>query len=443
MIITENSPIAFNDPLPDKVDVVVIGGGVIGTSTAYFLTQKGFRVLLCDKGRIAGEQSSRNWGWIRQQGRDEAELPIVMDSLATWESLSAQLDDDIGFSRQGVLYTASNETELAQFEEFMQLAERYQLDTRLLSSNEVDKLVQDKPGQWVGGMFTPSDGRAEPFRAVPALARLLKREGGVIREACAVRGVELTAGRVSSVVTEHGSVAADAAVLAGGAWSSRFLGNLGVKLPQLTVRATVARTAPAAQIFAGNAALDEVAIRRRQDGGYTIAATDINEHFVDLDSFRFFFKFLPALRSAVGFIRINIDRNSIAGLFEGRRWKMDEVSPFELQRVLNPLPSRQAIRKMRKGLRKRAPQLALAEFVESWAGMIDVTPDVVPVMDQIPQHDGLFVATGFSGHGFGIGPGAGKVMAGMVAGETPNFDLGRFRYTRFFDGSPIVPGPGL
>ena len=97
MIFSEQSPITFNDTLPKQVDVVIIGGGVIGTSTAYFLNQKGLRVLLCDKGRIAGEQSSRNWGWIRQQGRDAAELPIVMDSIATWESLSGQLDEDIGF----------------------------------------------------------------------------------------------------------------------------------------------------------------------------------------------------------------------------------------------------------------------------------------------------------------------------------------------------------
>ncbi len=101
---SDHSPVTFQDPLPDAVDVVIIGAGVIGTSTAWFLNQRGVSVLVCDKGRVAGEQSSRNWGWIRQQGRDAAELPIVIESINAWESLSKELDEDIGFTRQGVLY---------------------------------------------------------------------------------------------------------------------------------------------------------------------------------------------------------------------------------------------------------------------------------------------------------------------------------------------------
>ena len=98
---------------------------------------------------------------------------------------------------------------------------------------------------------------------------------------------------------------------------------------------------------------------------------------------------------------------------------------------------------MRKGLKKRLPKLAEIPFEETWAGMIDVTPDVVPVMDHIESHPGLLLATGFSGHGFGIGPGAGKVMADMVMGNSAAHDLSRFRMSRFSDGSPMVPGPGL
>ena len=80
-MLSERSPVTFQDPLPASVDVVVIGGGVIGISTAWFLRKRGSSVLVCEKGRVAGEQSSRNWGWIRQQGRDAAEVPIAMDSV--------------------------------------------------------------------------------------------------------------------------------------------------------------------------------------------------------------------------------------------------------------------------------------------------------------------------------------------------------------------------
>ena len=96
MIYSDDLPVTFDDPLPEAVDVVVIGGGVIGVSTAWFLRQKGLSVLVCDKGRIAGEQSSRNWGWIRQQGRDAAELPIVIESINAWEGLAPEIHNATG-----------------------------------------------------------------------------------------------------------------------------------------------------------------------------------------------------------------------------------------------------------------------------------------------------------------------------------------------------------
>jgi glycine/D-amino acid oxidase-like deaminating enzyme len=342
-----------------------------------------------------------------------------------------------------VLYPAETERELAALERWLEVAGQHQLDTRLLSGAEVDTLLTDKPGQWKGGLFTPSDGRAEPFKAVPALARLLQKRGGLIREQCAVRALDLEAGKVVGVVTEQGRVRANAVVCAGGAWSTLFLANLGINFPQLTVRATVVRTAPAPNIYDGAATLGEVAIRRRQDGGYTVAASGSNEHLIGIDSFRYFFKFLPALKSSARYIRLRAGNHPVQGLWPTRHWHEDQVTPFETTRVLNPAPSAAALRKMHQGLARRAPQLAHLAFEEAWAGMIDVTPDVVPVMDAVTGYPGLYLATGFSGHGFGIGPGAGRVMADLVLGRPVGHDLARFRFSRFYDGSTMVPGPGL
>ncbi|MDG0999323.1 MAG: FAD-dependent oxidoreductase, partial [Pseudomonadales bacterium] len=183
MIFSDSTPIEWQDSLPDSVDVVIIGAGVIGISTAWFLAKHGVSVLVCDKGRVAGEQSSRNWGWVRQQSRDAAELPIMIDSINTWESLSKELGEDIGFAREGVLNVAATDADLASRELWLDTARQHQLDTRMLSSAEVDELLKDKPGQWKGALFTASDGRAEPFKAVPALARGLRKQGGLIREA--------------------------------------------------------------------------------------------------------------------------------------------------------------------------------------------------------------------------------------------------------------------
>ena len=151
-----NQPPRFQDPLPDSVDVVVIGGGVIGVSTALFLARAGVSVLLCEKGRVAGEQSSRNWGWIRQQGRDAAELPIATESLRLWESLSAELDEDIGFKRSGVLYAAGTDEALAGYERFYEVAKAHQLDTRMLSGREIDALVDAPPMEMSAIFRNPS-----------------------------------------------------------------------------------------------------------------------------------------------------------------------------------------------------------------------------------------------------------------------------------------------
>ena len=298
-IISDQSPVNFNDPLPESVDVVIIGAGVVGVSTAWFLNKAGVSVFICEKGRVAGEQSSRNWGWVRQQGRDVAELPIMMDSINSWEAIGSEIGEDIGFTRHGTLYLAESEAELASFEKWIDIAQQQQLESKILTSQQVDALIKDKPGQWQGALYTPSDGRAEPFTAVPAIAKNLQGKGVSIKENCAVRVLDTEGGKVSGVITEHGRVKAPSVVLASGAWSTVFLRNLGVSLPQLTVRATVARTAPAPDIYSGNAAGGGFAFRRRKDGGYTIAPGGVNEHFLALDSFRYFREFQPALRRSL------------------------------------------------------------------------------------------------------------------------------------------------
>ena len=437
----ENSPIAFNDILPKAVDVVVIGGGIIGITTAWYLLERGLSVFVCEKGRVAGEQSSRNWGWVRVTGRDPDEVPIAIDSIRRWEEISSQLDSDIGLRREGVLALASSDEELAEFEAWSEFASSNGIQTDLFGADEIYRYIGIPKAGWKGGMVTASDGRAEPFKAVPAMARSLQSRGGLIRESCAARTVETSAGRVSAVITEDGAVATDSIVCAGGAWSTLFLSNLGISLPQLAVKGTVVRTEPAPDIFAGAASLGDVFIRRREDNGYTVA-TAFTEHTIGANSFRFLPKFIRSMGSASD-ITVRMGRDATQQALPMKSWSADEVSPFEKCRVLNPAPSKSGMKKIEHNLRKRVPAFSELKLAESWAGMIDATPDVVPVMDRIDAVPGLFLATGFSGHGFGIGPGAGNVMADLVTGESPRFSLSRFRFSRFSDGSRMRPGPAI
>lgn len=443
--ISEASPVQFPGPPPTACDVVVIGGGVIGVMTAWFLAERGLRVTVCEKGRIAGEQSSRNWGWVRQQGRDPAELPIMVEALRHWEMLAQGFGDALGFRRTGVMYLARTDREIAGFEGWLPHAQAHGVDTRMMSRGEVMGTLKGAVAGWKGGLITPSDARAEPWVAVPMIAAEAARRGVTLVEDCAVRTLDLAAGRVVGVVTEAGRIACDQVVLAGGAWSALFARAHGVSFPQLSVLASVAATDPMPEIWPGAAADDDFAFRRRADGGYSLAPGGGHDFFVGRDAIRNFAMYLPVLKK--DFRSTSFRALAPAGYPDGwttpRRWSGDGVSPFERQRILNPAPNMARLRRVQDAFARAFPGLGRPRLRASWAGMIDTMPDVVPVIDRAVAIPGLVLATGMSGHGFGIGPGMGRVIADLVAGRAVGHDLSRFRLSRFTDGSALTPGPSL
>ena len=416
--------------IPDRCEVVIVGAGIAGIATAWYLHAAGIEVCVCEKGRVAGEQSSRNWGWIRQQGRDRDELPIVMESMRLWQDIADQVDEDIGYRREGSLYLCENEAELAAHDRFMSFAGDYGASTRRLNRREIEALVPECPTRWQSGLYTHDDGRAEPALAVPAMARRLQARGVRIIENCAVQEIMTGNGRVSGVRTEHGEIAAGNVLCAGGAWSALLLKTCGIRLPQLAVKASVVRTAPTPVIFNGNMAGSKVSLRRRLDGGYSVAASDYLEVFPSLSQLGYLRDFLPLIRTSWRKLRLRYPEFNMDG-------------DFRRHRVLDPKPSAKTVARIRARLADRVPALAGIELVESWSGMIDALPDVVPVLDRAEAIDGLWIATGFSGHGFGIGPGAGKIMANLIQAKAVEHDLARFRLSRFSDGSELRLGPAL
>ncbi len=434
-------PVRSDDALPARADVVIIGGGIIGTSTALFLAQKGVSTVLCEKGHIAGEQSSRNWGWCRKMGRDPREIPLIIESLKLWQGMNETVEAETGFRQSGIMYLAETQAELEQFEAWLEHARQYQLDTRIISSAEAVELMPGLSGTWAGALYTASDGKAEPQKAAPAIAEAARRRGAAIVTQCAVRGIETAGGRVAAAVTEKGRIACASIVLAGGAWSRLFCGNLGIQLPQLRVLGTVMRTEPLEGGPEISASGGLFGFRKRMDGGYTVATLGVRTIDLVPDNFRLFFDYLPAARLHWKKLRFRVGRRWVEEWRTPRRWALDAASPFEAMRVLDPEPDRFVVDRARAAVAGAFPLFRNMVVAESWGGMIDVMPDAVPVISPVESLPGFFIATGFSGHGFGIGPGAGKLTADMVAGDPTLVDPTPFRLSRFTDGSNPRPHP--
>ena len=434
-------PIAATKRLPTQVDVVVVGAGIVGASAAWFLTRQGLKVALCEKGAVGGEQSSRNWGFCRQQGRDLnlTELPLAIESLQIWRGLDAEIGAETGFAETGTLFLAPSEKVLARYESWIELARGYQLDSRLLGRQEIKALVPDLQGDYPGALWTPSDGRAEPSGAAPAIAAAARQQGASVLTGCAVRGLETSGGRVSAAVTERGRIACDAVLLAGGAWSSLFLKRHGIAFPQLSMLSSVMRTTAGPEVFPGGIWGPEFGMRRRNDGKYTLSRGDGKTVYLVPDTFRWIGKFWNAYLAERKKMKLSIDGRFFRELIQNTRWPLDAESPFERMRILDPPPDLKLLYEVLAGLKERFPALKDLQAEESWAGMIDVTPDSVPCITPLDSLPGLILASGFSGHGFGIGPGAGKLAAELVSGASPCVDPAPFRHSRFFDGSRLAP----
>lgn len=435
--------IEVDQQLPTETDVVIVGGGIIGIATAYELAKKGVRAIVVEKGIIADEQSSRNWGWCRKQNRDEKEIPLIKYSLMRWAEISEEIGADISFRATGVTYVSDKESDIAKWEAWNKMAKPYGMDCRMLSAQEAQQLAYGTEKAWIGGETSPSDGRAEPGIATTRLAEAARKLGVKIFQFCAARGVEVTNGQVSGVYTEKGFVKCSSVVCAGGAWSSLFLRRMGLSLPQASVYSTAFRTEEAPEFLKGNLSVPGLAIRRRLDGGYTLGLAAQGRMDVTPQGLRYAFKFLKMLQERRGNLKIGIGKTFFQGpeAFYGK-WSFDEKSPFERYRKLSLEPDPTLVHRLMSVLEETFPLLKGVKVKEAWSGLIDSTPDGIPVISKVDEIRGLVVSSGYSGHGFGIGLGAGRLTADLVANDNPIVDATPFRFARLVDGSKIQR-PGM
>lgn len=430
--------VANSSEWPKEVDVVIIGAGIIGTSTAYELAKRNVSVALLEKGVVGGEQSSRNWGWVRQQNRDMHEISLAMTSMRRWDELSGELGADLGFRRTGILYCTNSAEDVARWEAWGKKAREYGFVSHILSAAEVREKATGSSSTWNGGVWSPTDGRGEPRMAVPAIAEGAKKLGVYLHQNCAVRGLDVSGGRVTGVWTERGRIAASTVVVAGGAWSARLLRRHGLDLPVANIGGTVIRTTPTPEVMVPNVHVPDLTMRRRLDGGYTASVPGHGMIDVAPQGIRNATKFYQMFRSKLAKkLKFRLSSAFWNGPEAMGSWEFDRTSPFEKIRILDPKPDAALVDQALKNMIKEFPALKDARIAASWAGVIDTSPDLVPVISRVDSLSGLVVASGFSGHGFGLGPGAGLLISQVVQNDTPIADIIPYRFNRFSDGSEI------
>ena len=410
----------------NHVDVAIVGGGIVGISTAYYLARQGARVAVFEKGELACEQSSRNRGWIRTLLRDLPEVPAAVRSATLWRELQAQAD--VGLRESGILYLARDRAQLQSQASWLDRS-GFQ-GARMLDAEATRAMLPPTGVAWSGSLYSATDAVAEPALATAAIAGLAREKGCQVFERTAVRGIRRTGDRVTGLFTEQGEVHADKVLVAGGAWSRMICGNLGVELPQLKVRASVLRAASPASDLDLTVNGGDFTCRRGADGHYVIS--QFNASYADIvpDSFRLLRQYLPTWLANKALVRLRLGSEFMREWRMPRRFGVDAPTPYERYRVLDPTPARRTAQALEK-LTAAFPSFADARILAMWSGYIDVMPDAMPVIEAVASRPGLYVATGFSGHGFGIAPAVGEAMATLMDGRTPAFDLAPFRSDRF------------
>jgi glycine/D-amino acid oxidase-like deaminating enzyme len=421
---------------PSQADVVVIGGGFIGCSTALCLAERKISVVLCEKGVIAGEASGRSVGAVDGSYADPLKLPLIARSKELWAQMNARVGADSGFRPSGSLNLCTTPNELAASESWLaSVRGRPEADGRMLSRSEIARLVPLSNIAWLGGLYEPSNASVEPQLAAPAIATAARRLGAQIVQQCAVRGIETKAGRVDAVVTEHGRIMTNAVVLAGGVWSPVFASSLGLPLPQFQAFSSMISVAPLAGpdvITGGNG----VMYRRQPDGGYYVCAIN-GAAPITPTTLRYGVQLIPTLRNLWEQLDPVFSPSTFLREWNTpRHWPLDQASPFESIRILQPEVRVAKLAEVFDTAKSTYPFLARAQIRERWAGALVNTLDNMPVLSAVVSHPGLYFGTGFY-FGLTMGPAAGEALADLVTGAKPKIDLYPYRYARFIDGTKL------
>ena len=430
-------PVQNSDKMPQRVDVVVIGGGNIGCCTALELVERGLSVAICEKGVVAGESSGRSFGWIENQFLDPIKMDLMARSKILWEKMDARIDGDTGYRKDGMVSLLADDEAVTMAQGWLDGVQGQPgIDARIISGNELQSMIPNSTQTWKAGLYQPSDASAEPTMVAPAIAQAAMKRGAHILQGCTVRGLETSGGKVSAVITEKGKIECSIVVLAAGAWSPLFAGSLGIQLPQFQAHASMLRTKP----FDGpevSAWGNGYTWRKNIDTGYTLGAvngaTPITPSII-----KNLFKLIPTMRAMWDQVDPVFSASTFfSQLATPSKWALDQISPFEKNRILAPEIRNRVLDEVKQNLNRDFPSFNVIEEAERWAGVMVTTLDNMPVISGADKIPGLYLGTGMY-YGLAMAPAVGEALADLVTNRTPKFDLSPYRHSRFIDGSKLT-----
>jgi len=366
-------------------DVVVIGGGIMGASTAYHLARRGCaNVVVLESGEMFGLGSTGlNAGGIRYQFATKVNVELSKVSIGMMERFADEMGQEVGLRRCGYLFMLDREADLAQFRANVALQNSLDVPSRVVSAAEIAELAPEVDMSGIiGGTWCPLDGLVDPNGLLQGYVSNARRLGATLLTGTPAIGIDVVDGSVRRVVTKTGSIETPTVVIAAGPWSAQIGAMAGIDLPIQPIRRQIAVTGAIPGL--------------RADFPFVID----------------FSRSLYFHREGNGILTGMSNRDEPAG-FDTR------VDPdWRLHHVENAM--------------QRLPLLADAEIVAEWAGLYEVTPDDQPILGRIPHVNGLLACAGFSGHGLMHGPAAGMLMAEEILdGRAHTIDIDPLRWSRF------------
>lgn len=427
-------PVVSRSAWHDRVDVAIVGGGIFGVSLALFLARGGAKVALFEKGVVAGEASGRAVGFVESLMTDPRKQPALRHTKAVWAGLSDLIGEDTSFgSGMAVVFSSAEEMEAARAWRALPGLED---DARLLDAAQVRRLIPEIASGFevAGGIYSPTDGYADPRRATSAIARGAVRAGALIHQNCAVRRVLIEKARVVGVDTERGAVKAERVVLAGGIWNQILCAHLGISLPQLYgfATATEVRAPGLPSTLAG--VINDCCFRPTPWGSHVVGP---HLSIAPLTPFhlRHGWRFRKALAALGAHVDISPSPAHFAFVAKAVLWRGKGPSPFETCRILEPdfrnYSEWFAIEHIKSPFAIKS-----LELLRSWAGALALTPDNMPILDNIEQIEGLSIGTGMY-YGFTFSPGMADCWAARLLGKPLPFDRSPFALSRFSDDSEL------